>query len=126
MAAREPANLAQSLDGLKPKDKAPSSARILHTWIAQAQHSLGSAGPRLGWLVAATVMTAALQRAVDDSGIALFLLKGGTILQYRLLGMSRTTQDVDGLIRGDIDRFLTQLDAGLRSDHRTSALARSS
>jgi HSP20 family molecular chaperone IbpA len=36
MAAREPANLAQSLDGLKPKDKPPSSARILHTWIAQA------------------------------------------------------------------------------------------
>jgi hypothetical protein len=26
MAAHEPANLAQSLDGLKPKDEAPSSA----------------------------------------------------------------------------------------------------
>jgi len=29
MAAHEPANLAQSLDGLKPKDKAPSSAGVL-------------------------------------------------------------------------------------------------
>src|SRR5882757_7011806 len=113
MAAREPANLAQSLDGLKPKDKSPSSARVLHTWIAQAQDSLGSAGPRLGWLVAATVVTAALQRAVDDSGTALFLLKGGTMLQYRLPGMSRTTQDIDGLVRGDIDRFLAELDATL-------------
>jgi hypothetical protein len=75
MAAHEPANLAQSLDGLKSKDKSPSSARVLHTWIAQAQNSLGSAGPRLGWLVAATVVTAALQRAVDESGAALFLLK---------------------------------------------------
>jgi hypothetical protein len=113
MAAREPANLAQSLDGLKPKDKPPSSVRILHTWIAQAQDSLGSAGPRLGWLVAATVVTAALQRAVDESGTALSLLKGGTTLQYRLPGMSRTTQDVDDLVRGDIDGFLQQLDATL-------------
>ena len=83
MAVHEPANLAQLLDGLKPKDKSPSSARILHTWIAQAQDRLGSAGP-LGWLVAATVVTATLQRAVDESGTALFLLKGGTMLQYRL------------------------------------------
>lgn len=113
MAAHEPASLAQSLDGLKPKDKSPSSARVLHTWIAQAQDHLGSAGPRLGWLVAATVVTAALQRAVDEHGTALFLLKGGTMLQYRLLGMSRTTQDIDGLVRGDIDRFLAELDATL-------------
>lgn len=113
MAAREPANLAQSLGGLKPKGKPPSSARILQTWIAQAQDSLGSAGSRLGWLVAATVVTATLQRAVDESGSALFLLKGGTMLQYRLPGMSRTTQDVDGLVRGDIDDFLQQLDATL-------------
>jgi hypothetical protein len=36
MAAHEPANVAQSLDGLKPKeDKAPSSAGVLHTWIAK-------------------------------------------------------------------------------------------
>jgi hypothetical protein len=113
MAAGEPANLAQSLDGLKPKDKPPPSARVLHTWIAQAQDSIGSAGPRLGWLVAATVVTAALQRAVDESGTALFLLKGGTMLQYRLPGMSRTTQDIDGLVRGDIDRFLAELDGTL-------------
>lgn len=91
MAADEPVNLAQSLDGLKPKDKPPPSARVLHTWIAQAQNRLGSAGPRLGWLVAATVVIAALQRAVDEFGAALFLLKGGTMLQYRLRGMSRTT-----------------------------------
>jgi hypothetical protein len=76
MAADEPTNLPQSRDGLKPKDKSPSSARVLHTWIAQAQDRLGSAGPRLGWLVAATVITAALQRAVDESGTARFLLKG--------------------------------------------------
>jgi hypothetical protein len=106
-------NLAQSLTSLKPKNKPPTSARILHNWIAQAQDCLGVAGPRLGWLVAATVIIAALQRAMDVSGVPLFLLKGGTMLQYRLPGMSRTTQDVDGLVRGDIDRLLTKLDATL-------------
>lgn len=110
MAASEPVNLAQSLGGLKPKEKAPGSARILNAWITQAQSSLGSAGPRLGWLVAATVVSAALQRAVDASGSPLFLLKGGTMLQYRLPGMSRTTSDIDGLVRGDLDGFLTELD----------------
>ena len=47
---------------------------------------------------------------MDVSGTPLFLLKGGTMLQYRLPGMSRTIQDIDGLVRGDIDRFLTELD----------------
>lgn len=100
---------------LTPKDKAPVSARVLNGWITQAQSTLGSAGPRLGWLVAATVVSAALQRAVDDSGAPLFLLKGGTMLQYRLPGMSRTTQDIDGLIRGDMDTFLAELDDALSS-----------
>jgi hypothetical protein len=39
MAAYEPANLAQSLDGLKPKDNAPSSAGV-HSWIAQAMRPI--------------------------------------------------------------------------------------
>lgn len=113
MVEHEPANLAQSLGGLTPKEKPPASARILNAWIAQAQDRLGAAGPRLGWLVAATVVSAALQRAVDESGAPLFLLKGGTMLQYRLPRMSRTTQDIDGLIRSDIDSFLIGADRAL-------------
>lgn len=113
MAERDRANLAAALNDLAPKSKMPASARVLNGWIAQAQERLGSAGPRLGWLVAATVVSAALQRAVDESGVPLFLLKGGTMLQYRLPGMSRTTQDIDGLVRGDLDRFLTELDKAL-------------
>lgn len=114
MAERDRAlSLAQSLGELKPKEKAPASARILNAWIAQAQARLGSAGPRLGWLVAATVVSAGLQRAVDEAGAPLFLLKGGTMLQYRLPAMSRTTQDIDGLVRGDPDRFLALLDEAL-------------
>lgn len=113
MAERGSGNLARALDGLPPKDKTPTSARVLNAWITQAQERIGVAGPRLGWLVAATVVSAALQRVVDGSGSALFLLKGGTLLQYRLPGMSRTTQDIDGLVRGDLDTFLTELDKAL-------------
>lgn len=75
MAERDRANLAAALNDLAPKSKTPASARVLNGWIAQAQDRLGSAGPRLGWLVAAIVVSAALQRAVDESGVPLFLLK---------------------------------------------------
>src|SRR5660397_204114 len=98
MVEPEPSRLTQALDGLSPKAKPPGSARILNAWITQAQDALGVAGSRVGWLVAATVVSAALQRAVDAKGSPLFLLKGGTMLQYRLPGISRATQVVDGLI----------------------------
>lgn len=124
MAEHDQRNLAAALNDLTPKGKVPASARVLNAWIAQAQDRLGSAGPRLGWLVAATVVSAALQRAVDESGAPRFLLKGGTMLQYRLPGMSRTTQDIDGLVRGDVDEFLTELDKSLSEPWGPLALVR--
>lgn len=61
MAAPEPVNLAAALGALRPKDKQPASARVLNGWISQAERALGSDGGRLGWLVATTITTAALQ-----------------------------------------------------------------
>lgn len=46
-----------------------------------------------------------MQRAVDEDGRQLFLLKGGTLLQHRLNVTARATKDIDGLIRGDMDAF---------------------
>jgi hypothetical protein len=100
--------------GLRPKGKQPNSARVLNAWIAQAERQLGSDGGRLGWLVASTIATAALQQAVDELGEPLFLLKGGTLLQHRVPGTSRATTDLDGLIRGDIDAYLDTLDEVLQ------------
>jgi hypothetical protein len=114
MAAAEPVNLAAALGGLRPKGKQPNSARALNAWIAQAERQLGSDGGRLGWLVASTIATAALQQAVDELGEPLFLLKGGTLLQHRVPGTSRATTDLDGLIRGDIDAYLDTLDEVLQ------------
>ena len=55
MQEHEPVNLARALDGLRPKEKVPNSARVLDGWIAQAERQIGSDGGRLGWLVASTV-----------------------------------------------------------------------
>ena len=102
------------LGGLKPKTKVPTSTRVLETWIGQAERTAGVDGGRLGWLVATTVVTAALQRAVDDQGHSRLLLKGGTLLQHRLGVSARATRDLDGLVRGDIETFLGELDRSLR------------
>lgn len=107
-------NLSDAVSGLQPKGKMPNSARVLNTWIAQAERQLESDGGRLGWLVASTIVTAVLQQAVDEQGTPLFLLKGGALLQHRLPELSRATADLDGLIRGDLDGFLTALDEVLQ------------
>ena len=83
----------------------PTSARVLDTWIAQAERTIGAASEsgRLGWLVGSTVVTAAMQRAVDANCESRFLLKGATLLQHRFGLAARTTRDLDGLVRGDIE-----------------------
>ncbi|MBK7820398.1 MAG: nucleotidyl transferase AbiEii/AbiGii toxin family protein [Tessaracoccus sp.] len=104
--------LAALLRTLKPKTKEPVSAKVLNTWIAQAEGQLGdeAKGGRLGWLIASSVALGAVQRALDEDGRQLFLLKGGTLLQHRLNVTARTTKDVDGLVRGDMDAFFAVLE----------------
>lgn len=104
--------LAALLRTLKPKTKEPVSAKVLNTWIAQAEGQLGdeAKGGRLGWLIASSVAVGAVQRALDEDGRQLFLLKGGTLLQHRLNATARTTKDVDGLVRGDMDAFFAVLE----------------
>lgn len=121
-----PSRLARLVAGLAPKTKRPVSATVLNNWIAQAESRLGpevKAG-RLGWPVASSVAIAAVQRAVDVDGRQLFLLKGGTWLQHRLNVTARTTKDVDGLVRGDIDAFLAALEAVLAEPWGPLALRR--
>ncbi|MDR2114249.1 MAG: nucleotidyl transferase AbiEii/AbiGii toxin family protein, partial [Bifidobacteriaceae bacterium] len=103
-------NLSRALKSLKPKDKVPRSSRILDVWIVQAERNLNSDGGRLGWLIASTVVTAVLQQTLDGSNEPTFLLKGGSLLQHKFRAPTRTTTDVDGLVRGDIETFLAGLD----------------
>lgn len=85
--------LAAELDKLKPKTKVTSVEKVLNAWIAQAEALLGdeAKGGRLGWLIASTVAIGAVQRALDNEGRRLFLLKGGTLLQHRLDSTARAT-----------------------------------
>ncbi|MCL2803815.1 MAG: nucleotidyl transferase AbiEii/AbiGii toxin family protein [Micrococcales bacterium] len=111
MTSEVPYNLSGALEALKMKDKIPRSGRVLDVWIAQAERNLHSDGGRLGWLVASTVVAAVLQQGLDESGAPAFLLKGGSLLQHKFRDPTRTTTDVDGLVRVDLDVFLSSLDS---------------
>jgi hypothetical protein len=101
------------LDGLPERGKEPHSARVLVGWIEQAQSSTNVAAGRLGWIVASSVVIAALQRADHHDGHPRFLLKGGAYLEVRLGLVARATKDIDTLVRGDFGDFLDALDGAL-------------
>ncbi|MDO5672907.1 MAG: nucleotidyl transferase AbiEii/AbiGii toxin family protein [Actinomycetaceae bacterium] len=104
------------LRSLKPKDKEPNSVSTLTKWIDSAERQLEVDIPgRLAWLVSTSVAVAKLQQVVDSSSVPRFVLKGGTLLQYRLGLIARATKDIDGIVRGDIDSFLRSLDIMLRT-----------
>jgi hypothetical protein len=105
--------ISERLANLGERGKPPNSTCVLDSWIAKAQPDLGVESSRLRWLIASSVVIAALQRAVDEFDEPLFLLKGGTYLQHRLNWEGRPTKDVDGLVRGDIKEFLVHLDHAL-------------
>ncbi|WP_020013260.1 nucleotidyl transferase AbiEii/AbiGii toxin family protein [Promicromonospora sukumoe] len=107
MTADDPIALIGSLPG---RDKEPTNARVLDSWVTAAHDRVELDSGRLGWLVASTVVVAALQRAVGSSSEPRFLLKGGTYLQHRLGRSARPTKDVDGIINGDIEQFVHDLD----------------
>lgn len=107
-------DLTGKLAGLKPKSKEPRSIRVLDSWISHAENelSIGQSG-RLAWLIASTVVAAKLQQVIDSAGASRFSLKGGTLLQHRLGLCTRATKDLDGIVTGDIEDFLSALDADL-------------
>ena len=119
-------SLDESVAQLKPKDKEPNSVATLTKWIDYAERQIGGQNTgRLAWLVASSVVVAKLQQVVDERGDARFILKGGTLLQYRLKLTTRATKDVDGIVRGDIDSFIHDLDAQLREQWGPISFTRS-
>lgn len=101
----------KEMASLKPKNKEPHSLRVLNSWIDHAEQELGAErSGRLAWLVATTVAAAKLQQVLDGMGQPAFVLKGGTMLQHRLGMQARASQDMDGIVTEDLDRYLTELD----------------
>ena len=101
------------LGRLPDRGKPPTSRRHLDQWVQQAQQSAGVAVGRLGWLVASSVVIAALQRARSEDGHPRFLLKGGAYLEVRLGLRARATKDIDTMFRGDFSEFEAVLDEAL-------------
>ena len=118
--------IVQLMSRLKEKDKEPRNVRVLNSWIAHAanQLELDEVG-RLEWIIATTVAAAKLQQVVDSDGRACFSIKGGTLLQYKLGLTSRATKDLDGIVRGDIEKFIEQFDAILDEPWGPISFARS-
>ena len=118
-------DIPKTLDALPSRAKAPNSCRALDTWIAAAEREAGiSGGGRMGWLVASTVVSAKLQQVLDESGRSRFMLKGGTLLQYRLGASFRATKDIDGVARGDLDSFIAEMDKALQEPWGTLMFSR--
>jgi hypothetical protein len=98
---------------LEPRGKEPTTKRALDAWVQQAQSRTGIGAGRIGWMVASSIVVAALQRAVHTDGRPRFLVKGGAYLELRLGLSARATKDVDALFRGDFEEFLDTLDETL-------------
>ena len=97
-----------------PDKKRPlPSVRALEKWLNDAERDTGVAPKRLGWLVASTIVVAALQRALGDDRQPVFLVKGGVYIEYHLGLRARTTTDVDTLFRGSLAEFEQRLDEAL-------------
>jgi hypothetical protein len=94
---------------LPDKTRPTPSARALNGWVRDAVRLTGMRERRVGWMLASTVVIAALQRALGTDGVPLFLAKGGVYLELRLGLGARATQDIDTLFRGTVDEFARTL-----------------
>lgn len=106
--------MSHPFDELEPRGKAPTTVRAIETWIQHAEQRTGVGARRLGWMVASSVVIAALQRVRHTDGEPRFLIKGGAYLELRLGMKARATKDLDTLFRGTFDDFLDVLDEALQ------------
>ena len=119
-------NINDALQELDALDAPLKNRSMLDSLIDHAEIDItGSRNRRLTWLIATTIATAKLQQVIDEDGRALFLLKGGTMLQHRLGLETRASKDLDGLVRDDIDSFIAKLDETLAEDWGTIGFERS-
>jgi len=95
--------------GLPDKYRPIPSARALSTWVRDAVQLTGLRERRIGWMLASTVIVAALQRTLGGDGRPLFLVKGGVFVEMQLGIGARATQDIDTLFRGTVDEFMVAL-----------------
>jgi hypothetical protein len=98
----------------EPERKAPHNTSVIERWVNEYAREHGVAAGRLGRWIQFMVVLAVLDRARDDQGEPLFLLKGGAAMELRLQLDARTTKDIDTAFRESMDKMLARLDAALQ------------
>ncbi len=97
-----------------PKDKPPHSVKVLHSWIAAYATETGQVPERIMRSVSYMIASLALERARDDHGAPLFLVKGGVMIELRLGLRARATRDLDAVFRADFATWLDHFDEAIR------------
>jgi hypothetical protein len=97
-----------------PKDRPPHSVKVLHGWIATYAKQTGQVPERIMRSVSYMIASLALERARDEAGAPLFLIKGGVMIELRLGLRARATRDLDAVFRAEFRTWLDQLDGAIR------------
>ncbi|BDZ63927.1 nucleotidyl transferase AbiEii/AbiGii toxin family protein [Agromyces mangrovi Wang et al. 2018] len=105
--------MSDPFSALPAKDRTPASASILNQWVSHAERIVGAGGDRTRWVVASTIVAAALQRALMADDTPLFVVKGGVFIERALNLRSRATKDLDTLFRGAVEEFEQAVDTAL-------------
>lgn len=95
-------------------DSSPSNLRALRDRLTAAAKREGVVFGRLQQHVGVLVVAQFMNRAADEQGAPVLLVKGGASLELRRgIPESRTSKDLDAVIRGDIETVYERLaDAG--------------
>ncbi len=96
-----------------PKDKPPHSVKVLHSWINTYAKETGQVPERIMRSVSYMIASLALERAQDDTGAPLFLIKGGVMIELRLGLRARATKDLDAVFRAELRTWLERLDGAI-------------
>jgi len=94
--------------------KVPHSTKVIERWVNDYAREKGVAVNRLQRWIWFMLVLAALDRARDEQGEPLFLLKGGAAMELRLQLEARTTKDIDTVFRESMESMLERLDAALQ------------
>lgn len=107
-----------------PKNKPAHSVNVLHKWIATYAQETDQLPERVIRRVSYMVAAQALERARDEQGAPLFLIKGGVMIELRLGFRARATKDLDAVFRAQFDAWLDRLDDAIREPVGDFTLAR--
>ncbi|HWU30555.1 MAG TPA: nucleotidyl transferase AbiEii/AbiGii toxin family protein [Microbacterium sp.] len=105
--------MSDPFSALPEKSRTPTSASILNQWVSHAEQIVGARGDRTRWVLASTIVAAALQRALMADDTPLFVVKGGVFIERALNLQSRATKDLDTLFRGAVEEFEQAADDAL-------------